>query len=432
MKYLIKISDKLIAWVSPIATFIEQNTTICILKNATSSLLFVLLLGSLWGFVVALLELLPESSGIATFYFEYRELFLLPLQFSFGMIGLYITLLVSFQAAREWKMETWKSMIASLLVYFLVVIAPNDAFTVNLGASSFFLGYFIAFVVSKTLFYFSKSKISLRKVVGVPASVADTYDTCIPMLFFIVLIIGGQITLLHFTSSSMFEWFMVFQNMLHPLWNHLLFACLFGMVMMSFWYAGLNGYSIIYIFVMPLLVYNLGLNLQLWLVGEKATHVLTPNFFEYFMGATGSGITGAVVLLAIFSKKKSLRNLGSMNIRSAVFTISEPIVFGIPLARNPYFLLPFVLGTPLITIVAWKVMELGYVNMPIFHVAGTPVILAHFLTTFDLRAIVLFFAIILIAVLLYYPFFLWYEKSVEEEVHSEEEISLLDELDLDF
>lgn len=432
MQFLEKISDFIIKTVSPLATVIETNKTIRILKNATSSLLFVLLLGSLWGFVVASLDFLPHSNQLSMFYLENKELFHLPLEMTFGLIGLYITILVSYHASKEWKIETWKTIIASIIVFVLVIYQSGSSMLEYAGAQSFFVGYMVAYFVSKTLVLFKNSTFTLRKITGVPASIADTYDTCIPMFFWFVGIIVIQLLLSIVFTTSIISLVIEFLTILNPLWNNLLFACLFGTLMMMFWYAGLNGYSIIYIFVMPLLVFNLALNLEFWLLGEKVVNVLTPNFFEYFMGATGSGITGAVVVLAMLSKKKTLKSLGDMNVRSAIFTISEPIVFGIPLARNPYFLIPFILGTPIITIVAWKVMEMGLVNMPIFHVAGTPVILAHFLTTFDIRAVLLFCFIILIAICIYFPFFRWYEASIVEQEQSEEVKTILDALDLDF
>jgi len=114
-------------------------------------------------------------------------------------------------------------------------------------------------------------------------------------------------------------------------------------------------------------------------------------------------------------------------------TISEPIVFGLPVAFNPYFFVPFVLGTPLIGAISFTAFKSGIVRAPILHVGGTPVVLAQYLTTMDWKAVVLFFVIMLLAVGMYYPFFKMYERSlaVKGEEEAERQVQL-DSLELDF
>lgn len=151
------------------------------------------------------------------------------------------------------------------------------------------------------------------------------------------------------------------------------------------------------------------------------------------MGFSGSGITGALVILALFSKSRELKAVGKVSVVPAIFTISEPVVFGLPICFNPYLFIPFVLGTPILAVGQWFVFHFGWVRPPIANVGGTPIPLAQYLATMDWRAIILIIFVLAAAVCMYYPFFKMYEKSLikEEEVVSERQAAH-DALDLDF
>ncbi|MGM3304362.1 PTS transporter subunit EIIC, partial [Bacillus cereus group sp. BC12] len=86
---------------------------------------------------------------------------------------------------------------------------------------------------------------------------------------------------------------------------------------------------------------------------------------------SGSGITGALVILALFSKSRELKADGKVSVVPAIFTISEPVVFGLPICFNPYLFIPFVLGPPILAVGQWFVFHFGWVRPPIANVGGT-------------------------------------------------------------
>ncbi|EUJ43405.1 PTS transporter subunit EIIC, partial [Listeria riparia] len=206
--------------------------------------------------------------------------------------------------------------------------------------------------------------------------------------------------------------------------------CFFEML---FWFIGLNGYAILVGFVMPFMTQYLGANAAAYAAGEPIPHVFAPNFWDYFMGFSGSGLTGALVLLALFSKSKELKAVGKVSVVPAIFTISEPVVFGLPICFNPYLFIPFVIGTPIVAVGQWFVFHFGWVRPPIANVGGTPIPLAQYLATMDWRAIILIIVVLAVAVCMYYPFFKMYEKSlVKEEANVSDRERAHEALDLDF
>ncbi|HEM3629413.1 TPA: PTS sugar transporter subunit IIC [Streptococcus suis] len=197
---------------------------------------------------------------------------------------------------------------------------------------------------------------------------------------------------------------------------------------MFLWYLGVNGYGILAPIVLFFAINQYNLNLVSLSQGKDVVYIFTPNLWDYFFSATGSGLTGALVCLALVSRNSSLKKLGKAAWKGAIFSLSEPIVFGIPIAMNPYFFIPFVIGTPVIAVLQWFVFEQGWVSPPVLYVADMPLPFAPLIATLDLRAILLVGVTILLAVIIYYPFFKLYEKNYVEEVEDD----CFSELDLDF
>lgn len=200
---------------------------------------------------------------------------------------------------------------------------------------------------------------------------------------------------------------------------------------------GLNGYAIIVGFTLPFMTYYLAENANTFMAGGVPQFIFTENWWGYFLACTGSGVTGAIAILALFSKSKTLKATGKATIVPAFFNISEPVVYGFPVAYNPYLFIPFVIGTPLLGMFTYFIFDMGWVRAPIASVGGMPTPVAQYLVTLDWKAVLLVPLILGLAILMYYPFFKIYEKSVMEKdqegvTENEKNNDVLEGLDLDF
>ena len=133
------------------------------------------------------------------------------------------------------------------------------------------------------------------------------------------------------------------------------------------------------------------------------------------------------------SKSKELKAAGKASIIPAIFNISEPVVYGFPVAYNPYLFIPFVIGTPILSVFSYYVFKFGFVNKPVVNVGGMPSPIAQYLITMDWKGPVYAVIIVILGIFMYYPFFKMYEKSVLAEEEKVVEVNKeLEELDLDF
>ncbi|MHC5252395.1 PTS sugar transporter subunit IIC [Listeria kieliensis] len=419
----------------PIAAKIEKQRHIQSIKNGMIALISVLIIGSFSLIISAIGNMFPDGTAIKSFFVSNAEMLNLPFQFTFGLLSLYAAITISYNHAKQLRVPILHSIIGSVMA----TICLNTKFidgklnTEFLDSRGLFIAIFVSLITVEIIHLFIRKKVTIR-IKGLPDGIAQTFEAIIPL----VVILFGSV-LLSIGVQALTKGQIIpeaFTTMLAPAINSIdtpyavFLICFFEML---FWFIGLNGYAILVGFVMPFMTQYLGANAAAYAAGEPIPHVFAPNFWDYFMGFTGSGLTGALVLLALFSKSRELKAVGKASVVPAVFTISEPVVFGLPICYNPYLFIPFVFGTPILAVLQWFVFHLGWVRPPIANVGGTPIPLAQYLATMDWRAIILVVFVLAAAVLMYYPFFKMYERSlVKQEAEVSERQAAHDALDLDF
>ncbi len=432
MEKLISILERRLA---PIAEKIEQQRHVQSIKNGMMALISILMVGSFTLVINSLFSLTPEGTYLNTISQNYGEYLNLPFNFTFGFLALYAAITISHNHAKQMKVPITHGIIGGVLTTLTlnVKIIDGVAHTEFLDSRGMFVAIFASLITIEVMSLFMRKKWTLR-FNGLPEMIANTFEAIIPLICVIVgSLFLNVLVMVNFDGQIIPELLTTFLSPAVSSVDTMWAVMIISFLEMLFWFVGLNGYAIIVGFVMPFLTANLAANAAAFQAGAEIPHVFVPTFWDYFMAATGSGITGSLVILAMRSKVKSISSVGKASFVPAIFTISEPMVYGLPIAFNPYLFIPFVFGTPILAAFSYQVMRLGIVRAPIVQVGGIPVPLAQYLTTMDPKAIIMFFVIIGLGVLMYYPFFKMYEKSVmKKEAIVDEREEKFAKLDLDF
>jgi len=90
-----------------------------------------------------------------------------------------------------------------------------------------------------------------------------------------------------------------------------------------------------------------------------------------------------------------------------MFNISEPIMFGVPIVLNPLLIIPFIIVPFVSVLVTYMAMLSGLVNPPIGITVPwtTPIFISGYLTTGSIMGALLQLVNLVLAELIYYPFF---------------------------
>ena len=142
----------------------------------------------------------------------------------------------------------------------------------------------------------------------------------------------------------------------------------------------------------------------------------------------------------MLSKNASYKKIGRVSLFPALFGINEPVLFGAPIILNPIMFIPHVFGGAIIGTLPMFFMHWGWLAKPVFDPPYVGVFLEGFLTNGDWHSILANALQLVLAILLYWPFFKIMErqqnnKKQKEEtknIFSKEEEDLLDDLGLDF
>ncbi|MGX8867679.1 PTS sugar transporter subunit IIC [Klebsiella pneumoniae] len=149
------------------------------------------------------------------------------------------------------------------------------------------------------------------------------------------------------------------------------------------WTLGLHGDAIVLVFIQPVWLSNMSENLTAFQNGQPIPHIITQQFYDLRLPPEVPARCWAGDFMLLRSRSQQMKQLGKIAAPGALFNISEPMVFGIPLVMNPYFFLPFILTPVLLVIVSYTAMATGLVAPP----AGialpftTPIFISGYLAT---------------------------------------------------
>jgi PTS system cellobiose-specific IIC component len=431
-------------YMAPLASRIESQRHISTIKDGMISLMAILMVGSISLIISGIGNFFPEGGAIRKFFVDNANLLNMPFTFTYGLLSVYAAVSISYTHARKLNIPPFHAIIGGLLATLILCAKYVDgkfdmAF---LDSRGLFIAIFASILAVESMKFLVEKKVTIR-INGLPDMIGKTFESILPLMIIIIVSVAiNQLVLSQADGQNLPE---VFTTMFAPAVNSIdtpLGVFLVSLAEMIFWFLGLNGYAILVGFTLPFMTQYLASNAKAFAAGETPVHIFTENWWGYFLACTGSGLVGAIAILALFSKSKTLRSAGKASIVPAIFNISEPIVYGLPVVYNPYLFIPFVFGTPTLGLFTYWIFDMGWVRAPIAAVGGMPTPIAQYLVTLDWRAVMLVPVILGLATLMYYPFFKLYEKSVlqkeMEEAKQESEAGYkkgsitADGLDLDF
>ena len=284
----------------------------------------------------------------------------------------------------------------------------------NLGSAGLFVGILIAIFAVEVYRFTTTSGFRIKLPDSVPESVARSFEALTPTLIVVLVvatisywlkidlhgIVGTIVKPLVYASDS---WFSVI---------------IIVFLITFFWSFGIHGVSIVGSLVRPLWLTLLEQNSTALADGKVIPHVAAEPLYQWFVWIGGSGCTiGLAILLATMAKSSSGKTLGRTSIVSSIFNINEPIIFGCPIVLNPVLIPPFIIVPLVNATIAYFAAASGLVN----RVTSTPPwtlpgpIGAYLATNGDIRAALLNVVLIVISILIYYPFFKMYDKKMIEE-----------------
>lgn len=420
--------NNLVAQIEKMKPFFEKvsrNKYLRAIKDGFVMAIPVILFSSIF----MLLAYVPNIFG---FYWSetVENLLVKPYNYSMGVVGLIVAGTTAKNLTDSFnrdlppsnKMSNISTMIAAIVGFLLLSVDQIEGgfSTAYMGTTGLISAFIAAFITVNIYYFFIKNEITISMPEEVPPNIAQTFTDLIPfsvstLVFFAIDFIVRQTTGTNF-AQAVIE---LFQPLFSAADGYIGLAIIFG-AMSFFWFIGIHGPSIVEPAISAIMFVNLDANLELIQAGEQAVFSLTPGLQYFVATAGGTGATFVVPYMFMWlAKSKQNKAVGKASFVPTSFGVNEPILFGAPIVLNPVFFVPFMLA-PIVNVWLFKffVEVIGMDSFMYFLPWTTPAPIGIVLGTgLTFWALIFAVLILVVDVLIYYPFFKVYDKQkVEEEM----------------
>jgi PTS system cellobiose-specific IIC component len=137
----------------------------------------------------------------------------------------------------------------------------------------------------------------------------------------------------------------------------------------------------------------------------QAHHIYSTLFMNFSTVAAGSCSVSPVLALLLFSKRTAAKKVSKIALMPAIFNISEPITFGLPIILNPLYFIPWVIAQPLAFYIGLFFIKIGFIGPIVNNVPWTvPTLLSGLLYTGNIQGLIVQLVIVIATTAIYIPF----------------------------
>ncbi|MCT1901504.1 PTS sugar transporter subunit IIC [Oceanobacillus sojae] len=410
--------------VMPIANKFGQQRHLAAIRDAFISLLPITLAGGL----VAIISSPPVTEETTNGFMLAWEAFALNnaevlnwvFAFTLGAMSLYVCIGITHFLCRFYKVNSFIPILFSVMGFFLLVTQPQElGFDAKTLEFSFIdgkglLSAIIIGIGTTELYRIMQQKEfgKIKMPPSVPASLSDVFASLIPGII-IIAVYTIVYAIFHSFGTNMAQSMFDFLSPTFKSADSLAFVIFITLLTHVFWFFGIHDAALGGV-MGPIRDGNISINAAAQMAGEQLPHIFTTSFWTYFTAIGGAGsVIGLALLLIFLAKSKQLKNVGKVGIVPALFNISEPLIFGIPLMLNPMFLIPFLLTSTLNATISYICMSIGLVGKTFSMLSWQmPPFIGAFFSTLDWKAFVLVILLMILDAILYYPFVKAYDRQL--------------------
>lgn len=384
----------------------------------------------LFSSIFILIAFVPNSWG-----FQWSDdvvsLLMKPYNYSMGILALLVagTTAKSLTDSVNRSMEktnqiNYMSTLLAAVVGLLMLAADpiKDGLATGFLGTKGLLSAFLAAFITVTIYKVCvKNNVTIRMPDEVPPNISQVFKDVIPFTLSVISLYALDLLARNFVGASVAE---SIGKFFAPLFSaadgYLGITIIFG-AFAFFWFVGIYGPSIVEPAIAAITYANAEVNLNLLQQGMHADKILTSGTQMFIVTMGGTGATLVVPFMFMWlCKSKRNKAIGRASVVPTFFGVNEPILFGAPLVLNPIFFLPFILA-PIANVWIFKffIDTLGMnsftANLPWTTPAPLGLVLG---TNFQILSFILAALLIVVDVVIYYPFLKVYDEQILDEERS--------------
>ncbi|SNJ21124.1 PTS system, lactose-specific IIBC [Streptococcus pneumoniae] len=421
--------NKLIAFIEKGKPFFEKlsrNIYLRAIRDGFIAGMPVILFSSIF----ILIAFVPNSWGFK-WSDEVVAFLMKPYSYSMGILALLVagttakslTDSVNRSMEKTNQINYMSTLLAAIVGLLMLAADPIESglATGFLGTKGLLSAFLAAFVIVAIYKVCVKNNVTIRMPDEVPPNISQVFKDVIPFTLSVVSLYALDLLARHFVGASVAE---SIGKFFAPLFSaadgYLGITIIFG-AFAFFWFVGIHGPSIVEPAIAAITYANAEVNLNLLQQGMHADKILTSGTQMFIVTMGGTGATLVVPFMFMWlTKSKRNRAIGRASVVPTFFGVNEPILFGAPLVLNPIFFIPFIFA-PIANVWIFKffIETLGMnsftANLPWTTPAPLGLVLG---TNFQVLSFILAALLIVVDVVIYYPFLKVYDEQILEEERS--------------
>ncbi|HEM3666761.1 TPA: PTS lactose transporter subunit IIBC [Streptococcus suis] len=315
------------------------------------------------------------------------------------------------------------TMIASISGFLLLASDGIEGGFANgyMGTKGLLTAFIAAFITVNIYKVCVKNNVTIRMPDEVPPNVSQVFKDVIPYALSIFVLYGIDLATRQFLGTNVAEAILkLFEPLFTAADGYVGITIIFGAYAL-FWFVGIHGPSIVEPAIAAITYANIETNFQLLQAGQHADKILTSGTQMFIVTMGGTGATLVVPFMFMWlTKSKRNKAIGRASVVPTFFGVNEPILFGAPLVLNPVFFVPFILA-PIANVWIFKFfvdmlkMNSFSVNLPWITPGPLGIVMG---TNFAPLAFALAILLVVVDVLIYYPFLKVYDEQILAEEQS--------------
>lgn len=234
------------------------------------------------------------------------------------------------------------------------------------GAAGLFTALIIGLLASMIYVKLMTRGITIKLPDSVPPAVSRAFAAIIPG---VVAVYAAAI--LGYLSTSIFGLAigdLILEYIQKPLLG--LSQGLFSVVLLTFlvqvfWFFGLHGHNVLAPILDGVYLPALISNTEAYQATQSTAdlpYLWTRGSFDAYAQMGGAGITlGLIIAIFIFSKREDSKTIAKIGAPMGVFNINEPVIFGMPIVLNPFYVIPWMIIPPIAATIAYLLTAAGII-----------------------------------------------------------------------
>ncbi|WP_238907603.1 PTS transporter subunit EIIC [Clostridium sp. YIM B02506] len=389
--------------VQPVVSKLQTNKYMQGISQGFMMALPIVIMGSF----ALILKIIPiqaykdfiNSSGIGA-------ILSVPMKFTTSFTAVIYSFCIAYRLAQQFKSK--EGIIGLLALVSLFIVTPYDMKTGQittewLGSQGIFTAMIVAILTTKIYVFIEEKGWSIKMPDSVPPFISNTFSSLIPAIIILTIFTGisAVFSLTAFGSIHKFIFTLIQAPLTKYIGGNLISALIIAFLCQLCWLFGIHGLVVLSL-VTPIWQSMDAAQLAAAQAGEALPNILGYQFNGHY---ASNSVLPIAILLMIISKSKQNKTLAKIAFIPACFSISEPLVFGLPIILNPIYALPWMLFPLICVILPYTATAIGLIPpmMAITLPFGTPMIVSGFLQgSWKIAAMQV--VLILIGCVLFYPF----------------------------